>query len=276
MSFSSTDFDQVSFRGRHGIVDASIARPAGKGPFPAVLLLHEGLGVTKHVLGLASRFAREGYVALVPDLYTRDSARQKLAEDEVLRGLPLVRAPDREQQLAKLPWDAQESAKRVITWFQGRDTSTYFDDAQAAIPYLKRHAQVIPHAIASVGFSMGGGLSSQFAAKGEDLAAGVIFYGTGPEREQVGNIRYPLQGHYAEHDAVTAHVEALDEALRAARKSFTYTVYPGTEHGFFNEARPSYDAVSAELAFRRTLSFLGEQLALTLRAERRGQKLAAR
>jgi len=269
MSFLATDFDQVSYRGRHGSVDAFIARPAGAGPFPAVLLLHEGIGVTRHVLALASRFAREGYVALLPDLYTRDLERRRLAEDEVIRALPLVRAPDREQQLARLPWHEQESAKRVIRWFSGRDSSTYFDDAQAAIPYLKRHAQVLPHALASVGFSLGGGLSSQLAASGADLAAGVIFYGAGPELSQIANVRYPLQGHYAEHDTVTAHVEALDAALHAARKSFSYHIYPGTSHGFFNDSRPSYDPASAKLAFRRTLAFLGEHLSVTAKQTRR-------
>jgi len=269
MSFIDTDFDQVSYRGRHGAVEASIARPRGAGPFPAVLLLQEGIGVTKHLLALATRFAREGYVALVPDLYTRDLARRRLAEDEVIRALPLVHAPDREQQLARLPWHEQESAKRVIGWFSARDTSTYFDDAEAAIPYLRRHAQVLPHALASVGFSLGGGLSSRLVVSGADLAAGVIYYGAGPALSEIANVRCPLQGHYAEDDPVTAHVEALDAALHAARKSFSYNIYPGTSHGFFNESRPSYEPASAKLAFRRTLTFLGEHLGVATRPARR-------
>jgi carboxymethylenebutenolidase len=274
MSSTDTDFDQVSYQGRHGTVDAFIARPAGAGPFPAVLLLQEGIGVTKHLLSLASRFARERYVALVPDLYTRDLERKRLAEDEVVRALPLTRAADRDAQLARLPWHEQESAKRVLRWFERRDSSTYVDDAAASIPYLKRHAQVLPQAIASVGFSMGAAICAQLAASGADLAAGVLFYGTGPAVSAIANVRYPLQGHYAEHDPVTAHVEALDCALHAARKSFSYTIYPGTAHGFFNDARPSYEPISAALAFRRTLKFLGEHLAVAEKPARREQKHA--
>jgi len=274
MSFLDTDFDQVSYRGRHGAVEASIARPRGAGPFPAVLLLHEGIGVTKHVLALASRFAREGYVALVPDLYTRDLARRQLVEDEVTRALPLLRAPDREQQLARLPWHDQESARRVISWFSSRNTDTYFDDAEATITYLKRHAQVLPHALASVGFSLGGGLSGQLAASGADLAAGVIFYGTGPALSEIANVRYPLQGHYAEHDPLTAQVEGLDAALHAARKSFSYSIYPGTAHGFCNDSRPSYDRGAAQLSFQRTLKFLNEHLAVSTKPARRDAQRA--
>jgi carboxymethylenebutenolidase len=274
MSFSDTDLDQVSYRGPHGLVNAWIARPAGAGPFPTVLLLHEGIGVTKHLLALASRLARERYVAFVPDLYARDPARRRLAEEDVIRALPLARAADRDERLARLPWHERESAKRVLSWFDGRDSTTYFDDAAAAIPYLKRHAQVVPHAIASLGFSMGGGICAQLAATGADLAAGVIFYGSGPALSGVPNVRYPLQGHYAEHDPITAHVEALDAALHGARKSFQYTVYPGTTHGFFNDARPSYEPISASLAFQRTLLFLGEHLVVADKPARHAEKRA--
>ncbi|MEY4514133.1 MAG: hypothetical protein RLZZ450_6255 [Pseudomonadota bacterium] len=274
MSSTDTDFDRVSYRGDHGIVDAYIARPAGAGPFPAVLLLQEGIGVTRHLLSLASRFARERYVALVPDLYSRDVERRRLADDQVVRAAPFARAADRDEQLARLPLHEQETIKRVLAWFDKRDSSTYFDDAVAAIPYLKRHAQVLPHAIASVGFSLGGTLSAQLAAAGADLAAGVIFYGTGPVLSAIANVRYPLQGHYAEHDPVTAQVGALDAALHDARKSFSHYVYPGTGHGFFNDSRPSYEPGSATLAFQRVLKFLGEHLAVAEKPTRRDESRA--
>jgi len=274
MSSTDTDFDRVSYRGSHGTVDAWIARPAGAGPFPAVLLLQEGIGVTKHLLSLASRFARERYVALVPDLYSRDAERRRLADDQVVRAAPFARAADRDEQLARLPLHEQESIRRVLAWFDKRDSSTYFDDAAAAIPYLKRHAQVLPHAIASVGFSLGGSLCAQLAASGADLAAGVIFYGIGPVLSAIANVRYPLQGHYAEHDPATLQVEALDAALHAARKSFSYYVYPGTRHGFFNDSRPSYEPGAATLAFQRTLKFLGEHLAVAEKPARRDESRA--
>ena len=78
----------------------------------------------------------------------------------MLRGLPLVRAADRDALIAALPRSQQQSAQRVGAWFGSRNTSTYFPDALAAVHYLKRNAAVRPEAIASVGFSLGGGVTA--------------------------------------------------------------------------------------------------------------------
>jgi carboxymethylenebutenolidase len=254
--------EQIVFEGPHGPVNAHFARPINNGSAPAVLLLQEGIGVTRQLLSLAHRFADAGIAAFVPDLYSHDFDRKRLTEAEVLHGLPLLRAADREGLIAALPNEQRESAKRVATWFQSRDTTTYFGDARAAAYYLKRHAAVQPDAIATVGFSLGGSLSAQLAASGIELAAGVIFYGQGPSDVQPSLIRYPLLGHYAENDpGITPHVPALQAKLAAAGKEFVAHVYPGTEHGFFNESRPVYSPQAAELAFTRTISFLDAQFA---------------
>lgn len=258
----TTRTEPLTLQGPHGPIAASLIRPQGTGPFPAVLLLHEGIGVGAHLLQLAERLADAGYVTLVPDLYTRDAARQALGERALIRALPLARSPQREALLAALPAEEQEDARRVVAWFQGRDTSTYLPDTLAAASFLRRHRAVRADAVASVGFSQGGGLSAQLSTSGADLAAGVIFYGTGPAVDQASLVRYPLLGHYAEHDpSITPQAPALAERLRASGKQFTTFIYLATEHGFFNPARPSYRREAAELAYERTLQFLNEHLA---------------
>ncbi|HEX6243150.1 MAG TPA: dienelactone hydrolase family protein [Polyangiales bacterium] len=253
--------EPLTLQGPHGPIAASLVRPHGAGPFPAVLLLHEGIGLSGHLLGLAERLAEAGYVSLVPDLYTRDSARKALSEAEVIRFLPLARAAQRGALLAALPDEAQDSARRVVAWFDGRDSSTYLPDALAAASFLRRHRAVRSDAVASIGFSQGGGLSAQLSTSDAGLAAGVIFYGSGPALEQAAQVRYPLLGHYAEHDpSITPQAPALAERLRAIGKQFTTFVYFATEHGFFNPARPSFRREAAELAYERTLHFLVEHL----------------
>jgi carboxymethylenebutenolidase len=255
--------EQITYEGPHGPVEAQLARPAGNGPYPAILLLQEGLGVTQHLLRLARRFADAGYLAFVPDLYSHEPAHKQLTEEEVLRGLPLARATNRDDLIAALPPEQQDGARRVAAWFAGRNSATYFPDTLAAVQYLKRHKSVRPDAIASLGFSLGGGLSAELAASGAELAAGVIYYGQGPKLDQLGKIRYPLLGHYAEDDKVTAEVPALQVQLKAAGTQFSAFVYPGTKHGFFSDSRPVYQREAAELAHARTLEFLAEQLART-------------
>ena len=89
----------------------------------------------------------------------------------------------------------------------------------------------------------------------------MIFYGGGPSPSAASKVRFPLLGHYAEHDApVTPRVPEIAAALRDAGQSFTHFVYPGTEHGFFNETRPVYAPGAAELAWLRTTEFLKHHL----------------
>jgi carboxymethylenebutenolidase len=253
--------EPLTLQGPHGPIVANLARPQGTGPFPSVLLLHEGIGVTQHLLVLAERLAEAGYLAFVPDLYTRDSARKALTDREVIRALPLARSPQREALLSALPHEEQDGARRVLAWFDGRDSSTYLADTLAAASFLRRHRAVRSEAVASVGFSQGGALSAALATSGAGLAAGVIFYGRGPAPDQATQVRYPLLGHYAEHDpGITPQVPALAERLRALGKQLTTFVYLATEHGFFNPARPVYRRDAAELAYERTLHFLDQQL----------------
>jgi len=60
--------DLINFRGPFGRINATVLRPSGIAPHPAVLLLQEGIGVTPHLLRVAERLASDGYLALVPGL----------------------------------------------------------------------------------------------------------------------------------------------------------------------------------------------------------------
>jgi carboxymethylenebutenolidase len=253
--------EKIHWEGPTGRIEASVVRPRSAAPAAAILLLQEGIGVTTHLLALARLLAGLGYFVLVPDLYCRDAARKSLTDDEVVRALPLARAPDREALIAALGPAEQASAQRVLTWFAGRDTSTYLTDARAALVYLQSQRGVRSDAVGSLGFSLGGALTAQLAAAGESLAAAVIFYGAPPTTSHFGDIRCPLQGHYAEKDpAITPRVPAFSAALKQAGKPFAPFVYQRTEHGFFNDLRPVYDAGAAQLALDRTQTFFARHL----------------
>ena len=112
--------ESVEIEGPFGPIQARLARPQGTAPFPAVLLLQEGLGVTQHLLQLAQRFAENGYLTLVPDLYSHEPLHKQLREQEVLAGIPIARATERAARLAALPVEEQSSVERVIAWFDAR------------------------------------------------------------------------------------------------------------------------------------------------------------
>jgi carboxymethylenebutenolidase len=253
--------EPINFRGPFGRINATVVRPSGAAPHPAVLLLQEGIGVTLHLLRVAERLSAQGYLVLVPDLYSRDLARRALDDREVMAGIPIARSPRRAELLAALSPRERVSAERVVAWFEGRDDSSYFPDTQAGLAWLHAQREVRGDAIAALGFSVGGGLTGKLAASGAELAAGILFYGGGPAAGSAEQVRCPLQGHYAERDEpVTPRVQGVAAALAAAGRVFTPFVYPGTEHGFFNETRPSYVREAAELAWLRSLEFLRQHL----------------
>jgi len=111
--------------------------------------------------------------------------------------------------------------------------------------------------VACVGFCMGGGLSALLAAHDPDLAGAAIFYGQAPSPEHIRNIKSPVVGFYGELDErVNAGIPALVAAMKAENKSFDYQVYPGAQHAFFNDTRPSYDVRAARDSYSRLLEFL--------------------
>ena len=73
----------VAYDGQEGKVDAYLAKPEAGGPYPGVVVIHEIYGLTDHIKDVASRFARQGCVALAPDLFSRPSLVRILTPSRV-------------------------------------------------------------------------------------------------------------------------------------------------------------------------------------------------
>ena len=96
---------------------------------------------------------------------------------------------------------------------------------------------------------------------GSELLAGVPFYGSGPNIEDVPKIKAPLMIQSAEVDErINASWPAFEEALKAANVKYERHLYPGTQHGFHNDTTPRYDAAAAKLAWERTLAFFNKHV----------------
>jgi carboxymethylenebutenolidase len=90
----------------------------------------------------------------------------------------------------------------------------------------------------------------------------VPFYGSQPATEDVPKIKAPLMLHYASLDTrITDGWPAYEATLKANGKKYQAFIYEGANHGFHNDTTPRYDKTAAELAWRRTIDFFGEQLA---------------
>ena len=201
------------------------------GTGPGVVVIQEWWGLVDHITDVADRLAGEGFVALVPDLYHGATASNTEPDEagKLLMSLDLPRA--------------------------GRDMS-------GAVNYVAVHSA--GGGVGVIGFCMGGALALLLGTLRPDAVKAVVpFYGliawpaTEPDWSKMAA---EVQGHYAEHDdmAGPAAVAKLQENLGASVELF---VYPGTEHAFFNDTRPSvFDPEASALAWQRSVEFLHRTL----------------
>lgn len=212
----------VEFPANGGTCHGYLAEPATPGP--GLVVIQEWWGLVPHIKDVCDRFAAEGFLALAPDLYRGTATTEPDEAGKLMMSLNIA-----------------EAAK----------------DMRGAAAYLA--ARSVGGAVGATGFCMGGAMTLVLAAQGA-LRAAVPFYGIPRADPGYANITCPVLGHYAEHDGI-ANAEGLFDTMRAAGVDATLHVYPGTNHAFFNDARPEvYEADAAHLAWQRTLAFLREHL----------------
>ena len=215
----------------YGKARGYLVKPAhGKGKLPGILVVHENRGLNPHIEDIARRLALAHYVAFAPDALA-----------------PLGGYPGDEDKAREL--------------FQKLDQAKTKEDFVAAASFLKGRPEVSGK-MGAVGFCYGGGMVNYLATRlGSDLAAGVAFYGSAPDLEDVPRIKAPLLIQSAEQDdRINASWPDYEKALQAAKVSYQRFLYPGTQHGFNNDTTPRYDAEAAKLAWERTLAFFEKHL----------------
>jgi len=216
--------------GTSGKMRGYLVQPAGKGPFPAVLIVHENRGLNPYIEDVARRAAVEGFLALAPD------------------GLfPIGGYPGNDD-------DGKVMQKSL-------DGDELFTDMLNSAKFLKENALSIG-TLGATGFCYGGSVVNKLAISlGADLNAGVPFYGRAPATEDVANIQAPMMMQYAEDDPrVNATQEEYRKALETNNINFIMYTYDGTRHGFHNNSTPRYNEAQADIAWKRTISFFKEHL----------------
>ena len=207
-----------------------LVQPAGQGPWPAVLVIHENRGVNPYIEDVARRAAVEGFVALAPD------------------GLaPLGGYPGNDD-------DGRTLQSKL-------DQATLRTDMLNGAKFLKTH-KLSSGKLGATGFCWGGGTTNYLAAAmGPDLQAAAPFYGAAAETSAVAKIKAPILAHLAENDPrINAMYPTYEQALKKSGVRHEIHVYPGTQHGFHNDSTPRYSEAAAKLAWERTVSFFKKHL----------------
>lgn len=201
-----------------------VARPAGDKPGPGLILIHEWWGLNDWIKKRTDRYAAMGYVAIAPDLYHGEVAKDAEHAHELMRGLADERA---------------------------------VSDMKAAFEYLSKHKQVAGKPIGAMGWCMGGGLALKLAIAESHVACTVVCYGKPvTDVDQLKKIKGPLLGIWGATDR-GIEVEPFKKALDEAGAKHTHHIYPGAGHAFLNETnKRGYNKEQAEKAWREIDGFL--------------------
>ena len=217
------------------------AMPAGKSNLPVVLVVSEVFGVHEHIADVARRFARQGYLAIAPELFVRQGDAGSYGEIAKLMS----------EVVSKVP-DAQAMA-----------------DLDACVAWAKANGGDA-NKLAVTGFCWGGRITWLYSAHNAGVKAGVAWYGrlvgetnalqTSQPVNAVANLKAPVLGLYGEKDSGIAldTVEKMKAALAAgsaAAKRSEFVIYPDAQHAFHADYRPSYQRAAADDGWKRCLAW---------------------
>ncbi|MCU4184910.1 dienelactone hydrolase family protein [Acidiferrimicrobium sp. IK] len=204
--------------------------PSGSGP--GVIVIQEWWGLTSHIVSIADRLAREGFVALAPDLYGGATTHDADEAGALMQALPLDRAAR---------------------------------DLAGAVGFLLSQPQTTSSTVGAVGFCMGGRFVLTLAAQqGEKVSAAVPFYPVGPDLPDLSGIKAAVQMHVGGSDAfipVEASRGIADKVAGEASVTPEFHEYPAG-HAFLNDENllGTYDSEQAAVAWGRMVEFLKQHV----------------
>jgi carboxymethylenebutenolidase len=222
---------------------AFVARPAGAGPFPVLVLMHERYGLVRHATDLARRAAEDGFLALAPNFFFRHPDQKALNAGD-----------------ARYDMSDPESVELL----------------KAALAAVKDNPAADLKKIAVAGYCQTGRHPLVFAAD-VPIQAAVVWYGAAGKREWsagplqpraldevIGNVPCPVFGAFGSKDHLISieDVRRFRDCLEAHRKSYEIHLYAGAPHGWLNDTMPGrYRKAQAEAGWAAQQRFLLEVFA---------------
>jgi carboxymethylenebutenolidase len=225
----------VTYPGEAGDLFGYLAYPrdAGPDPLPGVIVIHENRGLVDHIKDVTRRAARAGFVALGPDLLSRQGGTAQFTDPT-----------------------AQAAA------YNRTAVDERLADLISSLSFLKSQPNVIFDRIGGVGFCAGGGNLWNLALNAQELKAVVPFYGTPvPTTDQIQSLATPVLAIYAELDRnLTTQMGGVMNGMLAQQKTLGFVVYQGANHAFHNDTGAAYNAAAACDAWARTVAWFNKYL----------------
>lgn len=228
---------EVKIKLADGEMPAYRAMPTGGKNLPTVLVVQEIFGVHEHIKDVCRRLAKEGYIAIAPELYARQGDVSKLKEIKDIFAI-----------VSKVP-DAQ-----------------VMSDLDATFDWAAKNGGNAAK-VAVTGFCWGGRITWMYAAHNPQLKAGVAWYGgltrpvtvlspTNP-LDIAPTLKVPVLGLYGDADTgiPVDTVDKMRDALKKAGSASEIVLYDDTPHGFYADYRPSYRPGEANDGWKRLITW---------------------
>ena len=208
---------------------AYLQKPAGEGPFPALIVIHEITGLTDHIKDVTQKLAADGYVALAMDLFSAGNT-------------------------AVCIW------KCLAAVHTGETNHFGVDYLKSGLDYLSAQPFVDGQRMGAIGFCMGGNFAISLACQDKRIKTIAPFYGLTPKKVDVNEL-CPVVGSYPQNDLTASSGLRLKAALDKTDIDHDIKVYPGTVHCFMNDRIPMMHNQAAESdAWERTMAFFADHL----------------
>ncbi len=243
---SETQVPQLEIATRDGRCPCYVWRPGGQGPWPAVLVYMDGIGIRPAMLEVGERIATHGYFVLLPDLFYRSGPYAPMN--------------------AKTVFSVPEERKVLMEKFLGLVTpANVMADTEAFLAWLASQPDVRPGSIGTTGYCRGGLMSLTAAGSYPDRVAAAASYHGGNLATDAPDSPHRLAPRMRARVYVAGAVEdasftdemkaRLEQALTEAGVDHLIETYPA-KHGFVLRDTPTYDPAAAERHWKTLLALL--------------------
>ena len=231
---------EISIVVADGKIPGYRAMPAKRGQYPVVLVVQEIFGVHEHIKDMCRRFAKLGYYAIAPELFARQGDVAKMTDIGAILS----------QVVSKVP-DAQVSS-----------------DLDATVAFAKASGSADTRKLGVVGYCWGGRAAWIYARHNPKVKAAVAYYGLLDGMKSdikpqdpvdfASEIKVPVLGLYAGIDDFVkpAVIEQMRNGIAKSGSGSEIVVFPGVNHGFNADYRPTYDKTAATYAAKLTRDWL--------------------
>jgi carboxymethylenebutenolidase len=214
-----------------------IVYPERKEKAPVVIVIHEIFGLSDWIRAVADQLARDGFIAIAPDLITGKGPDGGGTESV----------------------SSRDDVVKLIRGLSPEEVRTRLDAVHA-------YAVKLPAAngkTATIGYCWGGAASFRYATEQPELDAAVVYYGSAPDAAALASIEAPVLGLYGSDDArVNATIEPAAAEMKKLGKTYATEIYEGAGHGFLRAqgGREGANMKATEQAWPRTIEFLRKHL----------------